>query len=149
MQFFKKNYLFILFFFIIGILVYDYFVREDFKKNYKTAGEYAIGKIHGIQNYGRGTGYYYLYTFKVGDKEYKGRCDGKLPFSRGPKNIDKRFLVLYLKHNIYNNTLYITIPVDDGIKSNAELKKWMSIHQEMKSKLDSIPGTGFFFENYF
>lgn len=149
MQFLKKNYLVILFFFIIGIIAYDYFVRQSFKKNYKEDGKYAIGIIHGIKEYGRGTGYYYLYTFKVEDKEYKGRCDGELPFSKGPKNIDKRFLVLYLKNNIHNNVLYIDIPVHDSIKNNAELEEWISDHPTIKPKLDSIPGTGFFFENYF
>lgn len=149
MQFLKKNYTIILFFFIICVFTYDYFTRQDFKGNYRKTGEYAIGKIYGIKEYGRGTGYYYLYTFKVGDKEYKGRCDGDLPFSKGPKNVDKRFLVLYLRNNIHNNVLYITIPVHDSMKNNSDLENWLLGHPEINSKLDSIPGTGFFFENYF
>lgn len=149
MQFLKKNYLVILFFIIIGVITYDYFFMQDFKKNYKKSGQYAIGTIHGIKWYGRGTGYYYLYTFKVGDKEYKGKSDASLSFSDAPQNIDKRFLVLYLRNNIHNNVLYTTIPVNDSMKNSSELEKWVLNHPEIKPKLDSIPGTGFFFENYF
>ncbi|WP_347217569.1 hypothetical protein [Chryseobacterium sp.] len=149
MLFLKKNYIVILFFFMIGIIAYDYFIRKSFKNNYRETGEYAVGTIHGIKEYGRGTGYYYLYTFKVGNKEYKGRCDGEMPFSKGPQNIDKRFLVLYLKNNIHSNVLYIEIPVHDSIKNNSELEKWVLRHPEVNPKLDAIPGTGFFFENYF
>ncbi|ASK29574.1 hypothetical protein CEY12_05395 [Chryseobacterium sp. T16E-39] len=137
------------FFFIIGIFCYDYFVRQGFKKNYKRNGEYAIGKIYGIKEYGRATGYYNLYLFKIGNQEYKGRSDGNLSFSQAPQNIGKRFLVLYLKTDIHNNAIYVSIPVNDSIKSNSELQKWISAHPEIKSKLDSIPGSGFFFENYF
>lgn len=72
-----------------------------------------------------------------------------MPFSKGLQNVDKRFLVLYLKNNIHNNALYISIPVHDSIKNNAELEKWVSEHPEARSKLDSIPTTGWFFENYF
>lgn len=149
MQFLNKNFPVILFFIIIGVITYDYFFRQDFKKNYLKNGEYAIGTTHEIKPYGRGTGYHYLYTFKVDDKEYKGRCDGEMPFSKGPQNLDKRFLVLYLKNNIRNNILYISIPVHDSIKNNAELKKWISEHPEVRSKQDSIPGNGWFFDNYF
>ncbi|SHL59464.1 hypothetical protein SAMN05444407_1051 [Chryseobacterium contaminans] len=46
MQFLKKNYLVILFFIIIGVITYDYFFRQDFKKNYLKNGEYAIGTTH-------------------------------------------------------------------------------------------------------
>lgn len=149
MELLKRNYSIILFFFIMGIICYDYSVRQDLKKNYKKKGEYAIGTINSIRGYGRGTGYYYLYSFKVGDKIYKGRSTEDLPFSEAEKNIDKRFLVLYLKNNIYNNILYITIPVNDNIKNDFELYKYVSFYPTIQSKLDSIPGSGFFFENYF
>lgn len=149
MQFLKKNYLVILFFFIVGINFYDYFFWQDFKKNHKKAGKYAIGKIYETKAYGRGTGYYYLYSFNVSGKEYKGRSEGHIPFAKASQNIDKRFLVLYLKNNVHNNALYPTIPVHDGIQSNSELEKWASDHPEIKPKLDSIPASDFFFYNYF
>ncbi|STC96209.1 Uncharacterised protein [Chryseobacterium carnipullorum] len=144
MDFFKRYYPIILFFLIIAIICYDFSVRDDFKKNYKNQGEYAIGKINSIKGYGRGTGFYFLYSFKVGDKDYKGRSMVDLSFSEAEKNIDKRFLVLYLKHNIYNNRLYVSIPVNDKIKSNFELHRWVSCYPAIQPKLDSIPGAGFF-----
>ncbi|MGE8536398.1 hypothetical protein KYG33_05335 [Chryseobacterium sp. D764] len=149
MDFFKKYYPVILFFLIIAIICFDFSLRQNLKKNYKNQGEYAIGKINSIKGYGRGTGFYFLYSFKVGNKNYKGRSTTDLSFSEAEKNIGKRFLVLYLKHNIYNNILYVSIPVNDSIKSNLELHRWVSRYPVIQSKLDSIPGSGFFFENYF
>lgn len=62
-----------------------------------------------------------------------------MPFSKGPQNLNKRFLVLYLKNNIHNNVLYTTIPVNDSIKNSSELDKWVLNHPEIKPNWIQFP----------
>ncbi|MDR6546534.1 hypothetical protein J2810_002593 [Chryseobacterium rhizosphaerae] len=150
MKFLKKYYPIALILLVAGIFFYDYLFIQDFKNNYKKNGDYTVGKVKEVEPYGRGTGYNYIYRFKVNNKEYKGTCDaGNLSLSDAKKIINKDFLVIYLKNNIHNNKLYLLVPVNDSIQSNLQLKQWVDNSPEIKAELDSIPPSGFFLKNYF
>lgn len=147
MLFLKIRFYIVAFFvFMIGIFLYQYFFVRKFSKLYKQDGRYAIGKISEVRMYGRGTGYNYIYTFNISNKTYKGVCDiGALSYNNARKKIDSSFLVIYLKDDIYNNRIYSNIPINN----NAELEKWINSDLKIKSKTDSIPSPGYFFQNYF
>nr|WP_315034345.1 hypothetical protein [uncultured Chryseobacterium sp.] len=150
MTFLKKNYWIPLFFIIASIFYYDSLLTKRFKAQYKQNGRYAVGKIREIKPYGRGTGYHYVYSFEVNNWRYQGICDaGKLSSSKVYENKNKSFLVVYLKNNIYNSRLYTSVLLNDSMKDNSKLQKWIATNPSVKNKLDSIPSAGPFFENYF
>ncbi|MBV8327696.1 hypothetical protein [Chryseobacterium sp.] len=150
MEFLKQNYWIPLLLLIAGVFYYDSSLKKKFEAEYKQNGVYAVGKIREIKPYGKGGGYHYVYSFEVNNWRYQGLCDaGKLPSSKVYENKNKRFLVLYLKNNISNSRLYTAVPVDDHIKDNSELQKWVADNPSVKAEFDSIPDPGLFIENYF
>lgn len=150
MKLIKKYYPIGLIILIVAVFFYDYLFIQDFKNNYKQNGIYTIGKIREVEPYGRGTGYNYIYTFKVDNKEYKGTCDaGNLSIDEANKSVNKNFLVIYLKNNIHNNKLYLLVPINGNIQNDLQLKQWINNNPEIKARLDTIPPSGFFLKNYF
>ncbi len=65
------------------------------------------------------------------------------------KKLDKNFLVIYLSNDVHNNRIYSNIPINDSINNDNELRKWIDSNSNIKSKIDSVPIPGFFWENYF
>lgn len=150
MKLIKKYYPIGLIILIVAVFFYDYLFIQDFKNNYKQNGIYTIGKIREVEPYGRGTGYNYIYTFKVDNKEYKGTCDaGNLSIDEANKSVNKNFLVIYLKNNIHNNKLYLLVLINGNIQNDLQLKQWINNNPEIKARLDTIPPSGFFLKNYF
>ncbi|KFF14226.1 hypothetical protein IW15_01925 [Chryseobacterium soli] len=146
----KKDYIIILIIFIIGMFFYDHLFLKEFKNSYKQNGLYTTGKIKEIKGYGRGTGCDYIYTFNLNGDKYKSVCDiGDLSYSDAKKNISKNYLVVYLSNDVHNNRLYSSIPINDSLNNDSKLRKWINNNSKIKSKIDSIPASGFFWENYF
>ena len=82
-------------------------------------------------------------------KEYKSvNSKGHISYSQAQEYIDKFFLVVYLNNDVHNNRLYTTIPIQENINED-NLKKWVADNPNTKDKLDSIPPSGFFWQNYF
>ncbi|ASE61788.1 hypothetical protein EGY07_06610 [Chryseobacterium indologenes] len=149
--FLKKYYIYIIVIIIGAIIFYDHLFLQKFKNSYKQDGLYTTGTIQKVKGYGRGTGFKFIYTFDLNGKSYESNCDiGNLSYSVAEKKVNKKYLVIYLNSNVHNNRLYANVPVTDStLKTNDELKKWIEKNPPIKQKLDSIPGAGFFWENYF
>ncbi|WP_288790500.1 hypothetical protein [uncultured Elizabethkingia sp.] len=147
-NFLKKYIVIMLAIFLACIFSYDYLFKQEYKINYKEKGQYAIGTVESIKGFGKGSGYNYIYTFNVNGKKYESVCGiGNLPYNIAQKKINNQFLVLYLNNNIHNNRLYINLPINN-IKES-ELKQKIDNNSQSKSILDSIPASGFFWQNYF
>jgi hypothetical protein len=150
MMTFLKKYYFVFFILgFIGIYIYNQQFKQKYRTLYKSQGFYAKSKVIGIKKFGRGGGYDILYTFKVNGKEYKSvNSKGHISYSQAQEYIDKFFLVVYLNNDVHNNRLYTTIPIQENINED-NLKKWVADNPNTKDKLDSIPPSGFFWQNYF
>lgn len=149
---FLKRKFYIIFFSVIitGVFCYQYFFVKDFKRSYRQNGQFAVGKIKDVRGYGRGAGFNYIYTFNVKGKIYECVCDvGKLPYAKARKKVNNNFLVIYLKDDIYNNRIYSNIPINGATDDVATLKRTIDNSPVIKSKIDSIPAPGYFFQNYF
>ncbi|SMO58301.1 hypothetical protein SAMN06265171_1032 [Chryseobacterium rhizoplanae] len=147
MNFFRKYTLLIFLILFIGLYTANNYFINNFKNLYKNEGSYAIGIVKNINAFGR-SGHDFVYTFNVNGKKYKSVCSaGNLSSDEFNKYVGKSFLVIYLKSNIYNNRLYISVPVNpnDNEKALKEIVK----NSYTKRKLDSVPYPGFFWENYF
>lgn len=134
---------------IISLLLSDYYFRNKYKRLYRSEAEYAIGKVDGIEGYGRGTGFNFVYKFEVNGKIYKSKCEiGNLIFQQAETHKGKTFLVLYLKNDVYVNRLYVSIPVSKNLNEK-QLKHFIENDKSIKKKLNSIPSGSWFWENYF
>jgi hypothetical protein len=149
-HFIKRYYTIIFAIIIITIIFYQYSFIRKFKSSYKQDGLYTMGTIKKVEGYGRGTGFNFIYTFIANGKEYTSVCDvGNLPYSTAQKEIDKKYLVIYLSNDIHNNRLYSNIPLDDSLNNDFKIRKWIGNNTKIKSKIDLVPSPGYFLQNYF
>lgn len=148
-DFVKKYHVYFWVILIISIVSFDQHFRNKYKELYKSEGLYTVGKIRDIKPYGRGTGYDFVYTFKINDKEYEAQCDiGDLDFNDAKKYKENTFLVVYLKSNVHVNRIYVSIPVSNDL-NQIQLKNLIDNNTDLKKKLDTIPYPSWFWNNYF
>ncbi|MFP3594502.1 hypothetical protein [Chryseobacterium sp. SIMBA_038] len=148
-DFLKKYHAYFWIILIIGLILSDHHFRNKYKELYKTEGFYTVGKIRDVKPYGRGTGYDFVYTFQINDKEYESQCDvGNLDFNDAKKYKENTFLVVYLKSNVNVNRIYVSIPVSKDL-NQIQLKNLILNNTDLKKKLDTIPYPSWFWNNYF
>ncbi|WP_415325389.1 hypothetical protein [Chryseobacterium sp. MMS23-Vi53] len=133
---------------IIGLLVYDNYSKNLYSKLYKAEGIYTVGEIKEIKSYGRGTGYNFVYEFSINHNEYEARTNiEKLSINEAQTYKNKTFLVIYLKNNIHINRIYVSIPVSKSM-TEIQLKQLIESNIEFKNKIDQVPSSSWFWENY-
>jgi len=148
-RFIKKYHPVIWAILIIGLLTYDYYSRNRYNNLYKLEGLYTYGKIKEIKGYGKGTGYNFIYTFKINHKAYESKTDiGMLNIREAELLKNKNFLVVYLKSDAHINRIYVSVPISKNL-NQIQLKNFIDHNPDIKEKLDNIPSPSWFWENYF